>query len=98
MDCHHGTKGSEVTSIPPETQTLATDVQTQRQTLGILLDQWGWKAQGMPRVPTRTGIHKASIKLHIKKHRGFTSLEQGMLSVHCCCSKTRRGPGGCIGL
>lgn len=97
MDCHHGSKGSKVAFIPPETQTLATDVQT-HQTLGILLDQLGWKAQGIPHVPTRTGIHKASIELQIKQHRGLTSLEQGMLGVHCCCNKTRRGAGSCIGL
>lgn len=98
MDCHHSMEESKVTSIPPETHALTTDLRTQQQTLGILLDQLGQKAQDIPRVSTSTDTFKASIKLLLKEHRGLASpLEQGLLGVRCHRSKTRRGPGACIG-
>lgn len=71
MYCHHSTEGTQVTTILPETQTLTADMQTQCRTPGILLDQLGQKAQGIPHVPTRTGIFKASIKLLVKEQRGL---------------------------
>ena len=97
MDCHHSTEGSEVTTIPRDTYTHRSSAVTM-ETLGILLDQLGQKAQGIPHVPTRSGIFKASIKLLVNEHRGLASpLEQGVLGIHRHCSKTRRGLGGCIG-
>lgn len=70
-DCHDA---SELTTIPPETHVLTADLQTQCQTPGILLDQLGQKAQGIPHGPTRTGIFKASVKFLVKEHTGLALL------------------------
>lgn len=73
-DCHDSTEARELTTIPPETHVLTADLQTQCQTPGILLDQLGQKAQGIPHGPTRTGIFKASVKFLVKEHTGLALL------------------------